>query len=217
MELYYRPDIKCYFFDRNRQFFEHVIQYYMCGTLNLANNFDSTVARQELNFFKIDPDHSAASIQESVSVAPRGWRENLFMFLNEPTMNCGALAYCILDVVLVCCALGMMMMETDKKLLPDVGVPGTTTYNVIHIADKFFMAFFTFDVILRIISWPSHAQCGYFSTPMNMIDLVALSPYYVQHGVSLLSVTNSMDVVSILRASRLLRMVRIFRFNRLLG
>eukprot|EP00116_Pleurobrachia_bachei_P003151 sb/3463413/ len=108
----------------------------------------------------------------------------------------------------------MMMLETDKKLLPDVGTPGTTTYKTVHIADKFFMSFFTFDVILRIISWPSHAKCGYFTTPMNIIDLVALSPYYVQHGVSLLSVTNSMDVVSILRASRLLRMVRIFRFIR---
>ena len=229
LEHFYHPQLQAYFFDRNRQFFEHIMQFYLCGRLNIASSFDWAVARTELIFFRISDDEVLEEwdLTTESNVSQQGksesshtpttsqmelYREQLFVFLNDPKHSLLALGYCLLDVVLVCLAMMLMMLETDSKLMPGANIEGTRDHNLIYISDKVFMGFFSLDIVLRILSWPRLSTCSYLKEPMNIVDIVAITPYYVQHIVSMTSVPPEVDVVAVLRATRLLRMVRIFRY-----
>lgn len=232
LEHYYHPQLRAYFFDRNRQFFEHIMQFYLCGRLNIASNFDWMVAKAELTYFRISDEEvleewelssegssrtTPVSLQApSPNASPlrlkyEGFRQQLHIFLNEPKTSILALTYCLLDVVLVCLAMLLMMLETDSKLMPGATIEGTQDYKLIHTSDKIFMTFFSIDIFLRVLSWPTHKNCSYLREPMNVVDIVAVLPYYVQHIINLTTMPEEIDVVAILRATRLLRMVRIFR------
>ena len=224
LENFYHPQLKAYFFDRNRQFFEHIVQFYLCGRLNIASNFDWLVARAELTYFRISDEEvqeewasfgdTESTGEEQPSSSPSKLhclRGELFLFLNDPKHSLFALGYCLLDVLLVCLAMLLMMLETDSKLMPGAHTAGTSHHRLIYLSDRIFMTFFSLDIVLRVVSWPRHSSCSYLKEPMNIVDIVAITPYYVQHIVDLTTVPPEVDVVAVLRATRLLRMVRIFR------
>ena len=227
IEKHYRPEMKYYFFDRNRQFFEHIIQFYMCGVLNIPQDFDWGVAVTELKYFKLSYDDSVSSSdnddideEENLDVQlPEQtiwgkFRMSLFSLLNYPRMSIFSFIYCIIDIIMVIFSMIFMMLETDKALFPDVDVEGTLSHTIIHVGDKIFMTFFTFDFIIRLISWPDYSNCSYFREPTNILDIIALCPYYIEHVLRLSDISKNINIVTILRAMRLLRMVRIFRFIR---
>ena len=220
---FYRPDLECFFFDRNRQFFEHIIQFYQCGRLNIPNEFDCAVAKVELAYFRIrgmlqeseissDSCSSDESFTALVKTDRRTFRRELYLFLNNPKHSKLSMVYNFMDVILVSLAMFIMMFETDKYLMPDTGVKGSFDFRLVLICDNLLMLFFTVDLVLRMVSWPSHERCSYFKDPMNLVDIVAVSPYYLSHVVEASGQADP-DMMAVLKATRLLRMVRIFRFK----
>ena len=228
LERFYRPEIQCYFFDRNRQFFEHIIQFYQCGRLNVPREFDWAVVEVELAYFRIrEEEEEGCGMSDEVGEEGVDRREEscfegdevgcysfykkrLYHFLNDPKHSRAAMLYNFLDVILVSLALFIMMLETDKYLMQGTGTKIKFDFRLIRMFDNFLMLFFTVDLLMRIASWPSHRQCSYFKDPMNVIDIVAISPYYVSHMAEA-SNRDQVEMMAVLKATRLLRMVRIFR------
>lgn len=56
METYYEPELKEYFFDRNRSIFESILGYYTSnGVMCLPASINPDIFVEELKFFKMGP------------------------------------------------------------------------------------------------------------------------------------------------------------------
>ena len=92
-----------------------------------------------------------------------------------------------------------------------------------EIIDMIAYAFFTIELILRIIFCPD--KCAFFKNSLNIIDIIALIPYYVELIVHSLykeekykeSFLDALYILRIVRIFRIFRMVRHYRGLRVLA
>ncbi|KAJ8253596.1 hypothetical protein COCON_G00202080 [Conger conger] len=71
---------------------------------------------------------------------------------------------------------------------------------------------FTIEVLLRVIFCPDKAE--FFKSTLNIIDFVAILPFYLEVGLSGLSSKAAKDVLGFLRVVRFVRILRIFKLTR---
>uniref|UniRef100_A0A3B4V1E3 Potassium voltage-gated channel, Shaw-related subfamily, member 3a n=1 Tax=Seriola dumerili TaxID=41447 RepID=A0A3B4V1E3_SERDU len=71
---------------------------------------------------------------------------------------------------------------------------------------------FTIEVMLRVIFCPDKAE--FFRSALNIIDFVAIVPFYLEVALSGLSSKTAKDVLSFLRVVRFVRILRIFKLTR---
>ncbi|XP_055357691.1 potassium voltage-gated channel subfamily A member 7-like [Paramacrobiotus metropolitanus] len=95
-------------------------------------------------------------------------------------------------------------------------------YDYAQFSDPFFIiatvciAWFTIEFILRVISCPS--KKNFLKSPINIIDLIAIVPYYIDITVTVVCLSrgiSSHSKASIMGILRVLRVIRIFRIVRL--
>eukprot|EP00048_Salpingoeca_helianthica_P005587 m.89349 g.89349 ORF g.89349 m.89349 type:complete len:569 (+) comp13655_c0_seq3:234-1940(+) len=79
--------------------------------------------------------------------------------------------------------------------------------NSFFIIETVCVAWFTFELILRFICCPDRFQ--FWRDPLNIIDVLAILPYYVSLGL-----TSAAGNIAIIRILRLLRVLRIFKLAR---
>ncbi|XP_029453029.1 potassium voltage-gated channel subfamily C member 2 isoform X2 [Rhinatrema bivittatum] len=88
-------------------------------------------------------------------------------------------------------------METDPALMYVEGVC---------------VAWFTFEFLVRITSCP--VKLEFIRNLLNIIDFVAILPFYLEVGLSGLSSKAAKDVLGFLRVVRFVRILRIFKLTR---
>ncbi|MEQ2199941.1 Potassium voltage-gated channel subfamily C member 3 [Xenoophorus captivus] len=71
---------------------------------------------------------------------------------------------------------------------------------------------FTIEVVARVIFCPDKAE--FFRSTLNIIDFVAIVPFYLEVALSGLSSKTAKDVLSFLRVVRFVRILRIFKLTR---
>uniref|UniRef100_A0A672FS53 Potassium voltage-gated channel, Shaw-related subfamily, member 3a n=1 Tax=Salarias fasciatus TaxID=181472 RepID=A0A672FS53_SALFA len=71
---------------------------------------------------------------------------------------------------------------------------------------------FTIEVMARVIFCPNKAE--FFRSSLNIIDFVAIVPFYLEVALSGLSSKTAKDVLSFLRVVRFVRILRIFKLTR---
>uniref|UniRef100_A0A3B4F1Q5 Potassium voltage-gated channel subfamily C member 1-like n=1 Tax=Pundamilia nyererei TaxID=303518 RepID=A0A3B4F1Q5_9CICH len=71
---------------------------------------------------------------------------------------------------------------------------------------------FTIEVMARVIFCPDKAE--FFRSALNIIDFVAIVPFYLEVALSGLSSKTAKDVLSFLRVVRFVRILRIFKLTR---
>nr|XP_020479139.1 potassium voltage-gated channel subfamily C member 3-like [Monopterus albus] len=71
---------------------------------------------------------------------------------------------------------------------------------------------FTIEVLARVIFCPDKAE--FFRSVLNIIDFVAIVPFYLEVALSGLSSKTAKDVLSFLRVVRFVRILRIFKLTR---
>ncbi|CAL8306366.1 unnamed protein product [Boreogadus saida] len=71
---------------------------------------------------------------------------------------------------------------------------------------------FTIEVLLRVTFCPDKAE--FFRCTLNIIDFVAILPFYLEVGLSGLSSKAAKDVLGFLRVVRFVRILRIFKLTR---
>uniref|UniRef100_A0A3Q2UQ77 Potassium voltage-gated channel, Shaw-related subfamily, member 3a n=1 Tax=Fundulus heteroclitus TaxID=8078 RepID=A0A3Q2UQ77_FUNHE len=71
---------------------------------------------------------------------------------------------------------------------------------------------FTIEVVARVIFCPDKAE--FFRSALNIIDFVAIVPFYLEVALSGLSSKTAKDVLSFLRVVRFVRILRIFKLTR---
>lgn len=230
-ELYFDSLNGEYFFDRNRKAFGAILTYCQTGVLVKPPNLDDRIFAAELRFFGFEAESQAHipqnPIDETAALLPSNpMLKKIWQLFEFPDTSFFARVVSLFSMSVILLSIVMFCLET----LPEFKEPqykrkpyknGTRLVQTSFVTRKeyapvFFavesacIAWFTFEYTLRLIASPKKIQFMY--QPLNMIDLVAIIPFYI---TLILSQTDTnVSSLSILRVLRLVRVFRIFKLSR---
>ncbi|KAM9847967.1 voltage-gated potassium channel regulatory subunit KCNG3-like [Aulostomus maculatus] len=125
--------------------------------------------------------------------------ERMRRTFEEPTSSVAAQVLALVSVVFVLVSMVMLCAST----LPDWNTAETSEQQ--RIIEAVCIGWFTAECILRFIV--SRDKCEFVRRPLNIIDLLAITPYYISVTVTILTGENS----QLQRAGVTLRVLRIMR------
>ncbi|KAM6957466.1 voltage-gated potassium channel KCNC1-like isoform 2-T2 [Aplochiton taeniatus] len=96
---------------------------------------------------------------------------------------------------------------TREEIVYEVVTDGWLTY-----VEGMCVIWFTIEVMLRVIFCPDKGE--FFRCTLNLIDFVAIVPFYLEVALSGLSSKSAKDVLGFLRVVRFVRILRIFKLTR---
>ncbi|XP_074511206.1 voltage-gated potassium channel KCNC1-like isoform X1 [Sebastes fasciatus] len=96
---------------------------------------------------------------------------------------------------------------THQEIVYEVVTDGWLTY-----VEGVCVIWFTVEVFARVVFCPDKAE--FFRSALNIIDFVAIVPFYLEVALSGLSSKTAKDVLSFLRVVRFVRILRIFKLTR---
>ncbi|XP_061761956.1 potassium voltage-gated channel subfamily C member 1-like isoform X1 [Nerophis ophidion] len=96
---------------------------------------------------------------------------------------------------------------TREEIVYEVVTDGWLTY-----VEGVCVIWFTIEVLARVIFCPDKQE--FFRSALNIIDFVAIVPFYLEVALSGLSSKTAKDVLSFLRVVRFVRILRIFKLTR---
>ncbi|XP_047433992.1 potassium voltage-gated channel subfamily C member 4 [Mugil cephalus] len=103
--------------------------------------------------------------------------------------------------------------ETVKDNKTDtVYITEIVTKPVLIIVEGICVVWFTFEFLVRIITCPD--KIFFIKNTLNIIDFVAILPFYLEMGLKGLSSKAATDVLGFLRVVRFVRILRIFKLTR---
>ncbi|KAL5267838.1 hypothetical protein ACHWQZ_G004775 [Mnemiopsis leidyi] len=235
-ERYFCPELNAYFFNRNRACFESILLFYQTGDEYPPLSVDVDLWEDEKAFFKISFSKDyAISIQDSDSdetscsafctnSSVSAKRKAVHDFLLNPRSSKVATVWHSVDILFICVSIAFLIMETDPNLENHFTEPSDPYYNAIYGINAFVIAFFTIDLVLRFLTWPSFFS--FWKNIFNILDILSILPFYVGliadytaeapppnfTGEEVMDTMGKRYVV--LRVCRIFRIIRIFKFVR---
>ncbi|KAK6318829.1 hypothetical protein J4Q44_G00100400 [Coregonus suidteri] len=192
---YFDPLRNEYFFDRNRPSFDAILYYYQSGgRIRRPVNVPIDIFSEEINFYQLGEEamekfrEDEGFIKEEERILPKTLPE----------------------------------FRDDREPVPlALTVNGTASYHANPFTDPFFVIetlciiWFSFELLVRFFACPSKST--FSKNIMNIIDIVAIFPYFITLGTELAEKQgNGQQAMSlaILRVIRLVRVFRIFKLSR---
>uniref|UniRef100_A0A672KWE5 Potassium voltage-gated channel subfamily C member 3-like n=1 Tax=Sinocyclocheilus grahami TaxID=75366 RepID=A0A672KWE5_SINGR len=144
----------------------------------------------------------------------------LSFFLIFQYVACGSLLFILISISTFC-------METHEAFntiynkTENVTEGNVTREEIVYevVTDRWLMyvegmcvIWFTIEVFTRIVFCPDKAE--FFKSMLNIIDFVAILPFYLEVSLSGLSSKAAKDVLGFLRVVRFVRILRIFKLTR---
>lgn len=240
---YYDPLRNEYFFDRNRPCFDSILYYYQSGgRLRRPANIPIDVFLEELKFYELGEetltkfrDDEGFIKEEEQPMPDREFLKQVWLLFEHPESSQAARIIAIISVMVILISIVIFCLETlpefrderDISLPPlhhrlnsSVPVPHVPQAKN-HFDDPFFIVeticicWFSFELLVRFLACPS--KPAFFKNIMNMIDFVAIIPYFVTLGTEVArqkGVAQPAMSLAILRVIRLVRVFRIFKLSR---
>eukprot|EP00927_Polykrikos_kofoidii_P077220 TRINITY_DN74187_c0_g1_i1.p1 TRINITY_DN74187_c0_g1~~TRINITY_DN74187_c0_g1_i1.p1 ORF type:complete len:1361 (+),score=210.65 TRINITY_DN74187_c0_g1_i1:155-4237(+) len=156
---------------------------------------------------KLDGDSEQSSV---VPVVPLTLRGQLRMILEAPEYSLTAQIVSIATAVLITLSILLMIV---KAFIPDPK-PGSDEERVWFVIELILTVIFTLEFILRLAVADSTGEetvIDFLRTPANIVDIVAIMPFYVELAFR----DASAQELRLLRIVRMLRLSRIARVARL--
>ena len=216
---YYYAEQDEFFFNRNRDAFESIFQYYQTyGKLIKPEGMSLKDFIEELQFFELGEEavnHFKAEMhytdEKEEPSSKRGWLGKLWSFLEHPETSKAAGIFGIISQSIILLSIVCFCLETVEGFVADPG-----RRNFLDYAEIFVVAFFTAEYLIRFIASPN--KWKFFKAALNIIDLLAILPFYVRIINDAISPERSKSMsagsIIILRSIRLLRILRIFKLAR---
>ncbi|KAG9481517.1 potassium voltage-gated channel subfamily A member 7-like [Eleutherodactylus coqui] len=229
-----------YFFDRNRPCFDSILYFYQSGgRLRRPTNVPLDVFMEELMFYQLGDDvirkfrEDEGFLKEEERLLPEcEFLKQVWLLFEHPDSSSAARIVAIISVMVILISIVIFCLETLPEFRDerDLSLPVqpyhrsniTQTFkekNPFHdpffIVETICICWFSFELTVRFIASPSKA--AFFKDIMNMIDFVAIIPYFVALGTELArnkGVGQPAMSLAILRVIRLVRVFRIFKLSR---
>ncbi|XP_063306540.1 potassium voltage-gated channel subfamily A member 3 [Pelobates fuscus] len=235
---YFDPLRNEYFFDRNRPSFDAILYYYQSGgRIRRPVNVPIDIFSEEIRFYELGEEamekfrEDEGFIKEEERPLPANeFQRQVWLLFEYPESSGPARGIAIVSVLVILISIVIFCLETlpefrdDKEyngppVLPPVN--GTGPYLSSSFTDPFFVVetlciiWFSFELLVRFFACPSKAT--FSKNIMNIIDIVAIIPYFITLGTELAERQgNGQQAMSlaILRVIRLVRVFRIFKLSR---
>ncbi|KAG7257565.1 hypothetical protein CRUP_000811 [Coryphaenoides rupestris] len=220
---YFDPLRNEYFFDRNRLSFDAI----------LPANVTLDIFSEEIRFYELGEEAIEIFREDEgfIKEEERPLPENEF----QRQSSGPARVIAIISVMVILISIVSFCLETLPVFHNDedegritVFSPETNTtitrYVSTYFTDPFFILetlciiWFSFEFLVRLFACPSKA--GFFGDIMNIIDIVAIIPYFITLGTELVEKQDDGQAgqqamsLAILRVIRLVRVFRIFKLSR---
>lgn len=132
------------------------------------------------------------------------WQQRLLLTLEEPSYSLTARVISYFMLLTICGTICFFVLEAEPDLADWEGW---------YALEIFSTAVFTIEYLLRFLvsnAFGSPTRLEFLRSPMNVLDVLAISPFYVE----LLSQSVAVGPLAVLRSVRLIRIFRIFRLSR---
>ncbi|XP_020337697.2 potassium voltage-gated channel subfamily A member 3-like [Oncorhynchus kisutch] len=233
---YFDPLRNEYFFDRNRPSFDAILYYYQSGgRIRRPVNVPIDIFSEEINFYQLGEEamekfrEDEGFIKEEERVLPDNeFQKQVWLLFEYPESSGPARGIAIVSVLVILISIVIFCLETLPEFRDDrdpvtvaLTVNGTASYHVNPFTDPFFVIetlciiWFSFELLVRFFACPSKST--FSKNIMNIIDIVAIFPYFITLGTELAEKQgNGQQAMSlaILRVIRLVRVFRIFKLSR---
>ncbi|TNM99390.1 hypothetical protein fugu_012423 [Takifugu bimaculatus] len=187
----YDLDRNEFFFDRHSEAFSFIMLYLQHGKLRFVPHMCELSFYNEMLYWEEEPRGPEE---------PRSrWLERVRLTFEEPTSSLAAQILASVSVLFVVISMVMLCAST----LPDWKTAETLDQH--RIIETVCISWFTAECIFRFLV--SRDKCEFVRRPLNIIDLLAITPYYVSVTVTSLTGENS----QLQRAGVTLRVLRIMR------
>ncbi|XP_072193028.1 potassium voltage-gated channel subfamily A member 5-like [Excalfactoria chinensis] len=249
---YFDPLRNEYFFDRNRPSFDGILYFYQSGgKLRRPINVSIDVFADEIRFYQLGKEamerfrEDEGFIREEDKPLPHNeFQRQVWLIFEYPESSSSARAIAIVSVLVILISIITFCLETlpefrDEREIPmslplqSGGLNATAgdsppMQSLSSLSDPFFIIettcviWFTFELLVRFFTCPNKPE--FSRNIMNIIDIVAIIPYFITLGTELAheqqqpggSSGGQQQAMSlaILRVIRLVRVFRIFKLSR---
>nr|XP_032800095.1 potassium voltage-gated channel subfamily A member 3-like [Petromyzon marinus] len=232
---FYDPLRDEYFLDRNRPSFDAILCYYQSGgRLRRPANVSVDVFGEEIEFYELSGEavvkfrEDEGLIQEEEEEEPlpsdefqrRVWLLFEYSESSVPARGIGIVSVLVIliSIVVFCLeTLPEFRDENRRNFLPakDVNDTRVESTNRSPFTDPFFIVeticiiWFSFELLVRFLTCPN--KPGFFKSIMNIIDIVAILPFFVTLGTEMAKQATSLEILKVIQ---LVRVFRIFKMSR---
>ncbi|XP_030230143.1 potassium voltage-gated channel subfamily A member 2 [Gadus morhua] len=240
---YFDPLRNEYFFDRNRISFDAILYYYQSGgRLRRPVNVTLDIFSEEIRFYELGEEaielfrEDEGFVKEEERPLPENeFQRQVWLLFEYPESSGPARIIAIISVMVILISIVSFCLETLPVFRNDEDEGHTTVFNPetnrtthhytsTYFTDPFFILetlciiWFSFEFLVRLFACPSKA--GFFGDIMNIIDIVAIIPYFITLATELMEkpedgmAGQQAMSLAILRVIRLVRVFRIFKLSR---
>uniref|UniRef100_A0A8C9YUZ7 Potassium voltage-gated channel modifier subfamily G member 2 n=1 Tax=Sander lucioperca TaxID=283035 RepID=A0A8C9YUZ7_SANLU len=222
-----------YFFDRSPSAFRTIVSFLAAGKLRLLREMCALSFQEELLYWGVEENHLDWCCLRKLRLRQEEYKEQqsgtggcmrrLRDMVENPHSGLPGKIFACLSVLFVAitavtlCVSTMPDLREEEERVSSLSC-SQRCYNI-FVLETVCVAWFSLEFLLRFIQ--TQSKCTFLRTPLNVIDVVAILPYYITLIVDSLSVggkatgsgNNYLEKVGLVL--RVLRALRIFYVMRL--